>query len=121
MLKAEGVKDAEILRAEGEAAAVRLEAEAKAFERETIADGEAKAIEAVFAAIHRGNPTPDVIALRYMEALQGVADGRATKLFLPLDATGLAKTLAVASEVLGDQTNGHVPAGREEVGEPTAG
>jgi regulator of protease activity HflC (stomatin/prohibitin superfamily) len=41
----------------------------------------------MFGAIHRGNPTPDLLAYRYLETLPQLADGQATKLFMvPSDA-----------------------------------
>ena len=48
-----------------------------------IAEGEAEAIEKVYAAIHEGDPTNDLIAIKYLESLEKVANGKATKVFLP--------------------------------------
>ena len=84
ILKAEGVKEAQILRAEGEAEAIKRVADADKYQKLTVAEGEGQAIERVFGAIHTGDPTPDLIAIRYLEALQGIADGQATKIFLPV-------------------------------------
>jgi regulator of protease activity HflC (stomatin/prohibitin superfamily) len=99
ILKAEGVKQARILEAEGQATAVREVADAEKFRLLTVAEGEGQAIERVFGAIHTGDPTPDLIAIKYLEALQGVADGRATKLFLPLETSGILGSLGAISEV----------------------
>ncbi|MEX0946094.1 MAG: SPFH/Band 7/PHB domain protein, partial [Acidimicrobiia bacterium] len=69
---------------------------------ETVAEGEGRAIERVFAAIHNGNPTPDLVAIRYLEALQGIANGQATKIFLPLDTAGVLGGVAAVGELWKD-------------------
>jgi len=87
--RATGEKQAQILRAEGQAQAIREVAEAEKFEKTTVADGEAEAIEKVYGAIHEGGPTNDLIAIKYLEALATIADGKATKIFLPVEATAV--------------------------------
>ena len=99
ILKAEGVKEAAILQAEGEAEAIKRVAEADKFEKLTVAEGEGQAIERVFLAIHNGDPTDDLIAIRYLEALQGIANGQATKIFLPLDTSGVLGAVAAMGEM----------------------
>jgi regulator of protease activity HflC (stomatin/prohibitin superfamily) len=99
VLKAEGLRQSQIVEAEGQAAAIRTVAEAKRFQLETVAEGEGKAIERVFGAIHTGNPSPDLIAIRYLEALQGIANGQATKIFLPLDTVGVLGGVAAIAEL----------------------
>ncbi|MDP9419801.1 MAG: SPFH/Band 7/PHB domain protein [Actinomycetota bacterium] len=102
ILEAEGRKQRNILDAQGEAEATRAVAEAERFRRVTVAEGEALAIRSVFEAIHEGRATPDVLALKYFEALREVAAGQATKIFLPADAGGLLGTLAGALELAKD-------------------
>lgn len=99
ILQAEGVKQARILEAQGQAAAIREVAEAEKFQKLTVAEGEAQAIERVFGAIHTGDPTPDLIAIRYLDALGTIADGRATKLFLPTEFSGIASSLGALKEI----------------------
>jgi regulator of protease activity HflC (stomatin/prohibitin superfamily) len=99
ILRSEGLKQSQILEAEGEAEALMRVADGERYQRETVAQGEANAIELVFNAIHAGDPTPDLIAIRYLEALKGVADGQATKIFLPLDTSGLTNAMASLSEI----------------------
>lgn len=99
ILTAEGVKEAAILRAEGEAEAIKRVADADKYQKLTVAEGEGQAIERVFAAIHNGDPTEDLIAIKYLEALQGVADGKATKIFLPLDTSGVLGAVAAMGEM----------------------
>ena len=98
--RAEGEKQAAILSAEGEALATRQIADAESYRQLTVAEGEASAIRRVFGAIHEGNPTPDLLALKYFEALQHVANGQATKIFLPASADGFAGSLAGLAEVV---------------------
>ncbi|MDY0380173.1 MAG: SPFH domain-containing protein, partial [Defluviitoga tunisiensis] len=81
--KAEGDRNAAILRAEGQAEAVKKIAEAEKFKLSTEADGEAEAISKVFEAIHKGHPTNELIAIRYLESLKAISDGKATKIFMP--------------------------------------
>jgi len=103
ILRAEGVKQSRILEAEGQAQAIKEVAEADKFQKLTVAEGEGQAIERVFAAIHNGDPTPDLIAIQYLNALQGIADGKATKLFLPLETSGILGSLGAISEVFSNQ------------------
>ncbi len=99
VLKAEGLKQSQIIEAEGQAEAIKRVAEADRYQKETVAEGEGRAIERVFLAIHNGNPSPDLIAIRYLEALQGVANGQATKIFLPLDTAGVLGCVAAVAEL----------------------
>jgi regulator of protease activity HflC (stomatin/prohibitin superfamily) len=103
ILRAEGVKASRILEAEGQAQAIKEVAEADKFQKLTVAEGEGQAIERVFGAIHNGDPTPDLIAIQYLNALQGIADGKATKLFLPLETSGILGSLGAIAEVFGSQ------------------
>lgn len=100
ILKAEGIKESQVLEAQGQAEAIRTVADANKYQLETVAAGEARAVEQVFAAIHTGDPTPDLIAIRYLEALKGIADGQATKLFLPLETSGILGSIAAVGELL---------------------
>ena len=83
-------------------------ADADRYKLLTVAEGEAQAITKVFAAIHEGDPTADLIAIRYLEALQGIADGQATKIFLPLDTSGVLGSVAAIGELL-KETGGDRP------------
>jgi regulator of protease activity HflC (stomatin/prohibitin superfamily) len=98
--RAEGEKEAAVLAAQGQADATRAVADAERYRQETVAQGEADAIRSVYAAIHDGNPTPDVLAIKYFEALQVVAAGQATKIFLPASPEGVTSTLAALAEVV---------------------
>src|SRR5437870_2246569 len=87
ILEAEGEKQRRILDAQGEADALRAVADGERYRQETVALGEAEATRAVYKAIHDGNPTNDVVAIKYLDTLQIMANGQATKIFLPTEAT----------------------------------
>jgi len=104
ILSAEGVKQEAILTAEGEAEAIRAVAEADRFRFETVAEGEAEAIRSVYGAIHDGNPSPDLIAIKYLEALGTIADGQATKIFVPAEMSATMGSIGAIAELF--QTSG---------------
>ena len=95
---AEGQKQSAILKAEGEAGAIERVATANKFQKIALAEGDSQAILTVFKAIHDGNPTQDLLALKYMEMLANVANGQATKIFLPLEASGTLGALSTIAE-----------------------
>jgi regulator of protease activity HflC (stomatin/prohibitin superfamily) len=103
ILTAEGVKQSAILDAEGKAQAIREVADAEKYQLLTVAEGEGQAVERVFSAIHNGDPTPDLIAIKYLEALQGIADGQATKIYLPLETSGILSSIGAIGEIFNDQ------------------
>ena len=101
--KAEGDKQSAILNAEGKAEAIKKVADADKYQTIAIAQGEAQAILSVFKAIHEGDPTNDLLAVKYLEALQKVADGQATKIFLPLETSGVLGSIAGIGELFQDK------------------
>ncbi|MDJ0954714.1 MAG: SPFH domain-containing protein [Acidimicrobiia bacterium] len=107
ILQAEGVKQARILEAEGQAEAIRQVAEAEKFQKLTVAEGEGQAIERVFGAIHVGDPTDDLIAIRYLDALQGIANGNATKIFLPMEMSGILGSVGAIGELFRGDEDGN--------------
>lgn len=104
VLKAEGDKQAIILEAEGQAQAVRKRAEAEKFRQATVADGEGQAIEKVFKAIHNGNPTQDLLAIKYLDSLNEIAKGPANKIFLPYEISGVLGALGAMAETFAAKT-----------------
>jgi regulator of protease activity HflC (stomatin/prohibitin superfamily) len=106
ILKAEGDKLSRILTAEGQASAIQKVAEAERFKLLTVAEGEGQAIERVYSAIHKGNPTKDLIAIKYLEALAKMAEGQATKMFVPYEASGILSAVSVIAEALKDKAEG---------------
>jgi regulator of protease activity HflC (stomatin/prohibitin superfamily) len=100
ILEAEGTKQAAILEAEGRAEAIRRVADADKYQLLTVAEGEGQAIERVFMAIHNGKPTNDLIAIKYLEALANIANGQATKIFLPLETSAVLGSIGGIAELL---------------------
>ncbi|MCL2888922.1 MAG: SPFH/Band 7/PHB domain protein [Eggerthellaceae bacterium] len=97
--RAEGTKQSAILQAEGNATAIREIAEAERKQKILLAEGEAQAIKNVYAAIHEGDPTDDLLAVRYLETLKFVANGNATKIFMPLELQGIAGVVGSVGEL----------------------
>ncbi len=107
VLIAEGKKESLILEAEAEKQAAILRAEAIKESKIREAEGEADAILKVQNAIAEGlklineaNPTDKAITLKSFEALQKVADGKATKLIIPSDLQNLASVAATVKEAV---------------------
>jgi regulator of protease activity HflC (stomatin/prohibitin superfamily) len=73
--EAELAKKAAITEAEGKKMASILEAE-----------GEAEKINKIYSAIHEGNPNDELLKIKYLEALEKIADGKSTKVFMPFPA-----------------------------------
>ncbi len=107
ILEAEGAKRSVVLKAEGQAEAIKKVADADKYEKLTVAKGEAEAIENVYGAIHRGNPTDDLIAIKYLDALQKIADGKSTKIFLPIETAGVLGSIAGIGELLKEKVTPH--------------
>lgn len=102
ILTAEGLRQSQILSAEGEAEALKAVADAQKYEKIAIADGESEAIQKVFDAIHKGDPTNDLIAIKYLESLEKVANGKATKIFLPADLSATLGSIGAVAELFKD-------------------
>lgn len=104
--EAEGQKESSILHAQGEAEAIRQIAIAKAQgEAEVIVkvqEATAEGLRKVFAAMKESDIDETMLALKSIEALEKVADGKATKLVLPSDTVKFLGTFKGIKEVLGD-------------------
>ena len=105
VLVAEGEKEAAILKADAEKQAAILRAEAEKQAAILRADGEAQAIMAVqkamadsLALLNAQAPNDQVIKLKALEAMQKVADGKATKIIIPSEIQGLAGLAAGLTE-----------------------
>ncbi|HHQ44905.1 MAG TPA: SPFH/Band 7/PHB domain protein [Candidatus Altiarchaeales archaeon] len=105
VLKARGRRDAQVLDAEGQSKAIKMVADAEREQKAVVAEGEAKAIERVFGAIHEGKPTKDLIALKYLEALEKMAQGNATKIFMPFETSGILSSAAILGEMFNESKN----------------
>ena len=96
ILIAEGEKESAILRADAEKQAAILRAEAEKQAAILKADGEAQAIRAVQQALadslgmlNEKAPNDAVLRLKAIEAMQKVADGKATKIIIPSEMQGM--------------------------------
>ncbi len=112
--KAEGDKMSAILQAEGQSESIKRVAEANKFKLIAEAEGQADATISVFKAIHEGDPTKDVIAIRYLDALKQIADGKANKVFLPYESSAMLSSIGSMAEIFREKsTSGE----RESTGE----
>ena len=96
ILQAEGTKHSQILVAEGEKESAILRADAEKQAAILRAEGQAQAILAVQKAtaeamrlLNDACPNDQVIKLKALEAMQKVADGKATKIIIPSEMQGL--------------------------------
>ena len=106
ILNAEGEKEAAILRAEGVARGQVREAEGQAEARLKIAQAEAEALERIQQAIGKDRAASYLMAMKYLESLQHIADGQATKVFLPFEASGVLGTLGSMREIWSEAGKG---------------
>ena len=96
ILLAEGERESAILRADAEKQAAILRAEAERQSAILKAEGEAEAIRAVqqaladsLAMLNEKAPNDSVLKLKSIEAMQKIADGKATKIIIPSEMQGL--------------------------------
>ena len=96
ILQAEGQKNSAILIAEGERESAILRADAEKQAAILKAEGEAEAIRAVQQALadsldmlNQKAPNDAVLKLKAIEAMQKIADGKATKIIIPSEMQGL--------------------------------
>ena len=109
ILKAEGEKRSSILIAEGEKESAILRAEAEKESRIKKAEGEAEAILKLkqaeaegIALIKNAKADESVIALKSLEALKTIADGKSTKIIVPSDLQNIATLGTTVKEMLND-------------------
>ena len=122
ILRSEGVKQSQILEAEGQATAIREIASAQKEQSILKSEGESKAIENVLSSLHEEEPADDLLTLRYIESLQQIADGQATKIFMPLQMEGMASNVGAVSELFKsglEEPGGNKPMPNERRPRPT--
>ena len=98
ILTAEAEKQMAILRAEGEAESLRKVKQAEADGIRAVREAEAEGLKMLNAS----KPTDPVVTLRYYESLAKIADGKATKIFLPNNLEKAASLASVVKEVMKD-------------------
>ena len=106
ILDAEGEKRSQVLVAEGLKESAILKADAVKESKIREAEGEAQAIRQVQQAyadalkmLNEAAPSDKVIALKSLESLQKIADGKATKIFIPSELQGVATMATTFKEV----------------------
>ncbi|MCI6639472.1 MAG: SPFH/Band 7/PHB domain protein [Pygmaiobacter massiliensis] len=107
--EAEGKKASAILVAEGEKESAILRADAVREQRIREADGEAQALLKVQQALadslrllNEADPNQKVLTLKSLEALEKVADGKATKIIIPSEIQNLAGLVTSVKEIVSD-------------------
>ena len=106
ILVAEGEKQAAILQADAAKQAAILRAEGEKQARILAAEAEAQSIEKVQTALadslkllNEAAPNAQVVKLKALEAMEKVADGKATKIIIPSELQGLAGLAAGAKAI----------------------
>jgi regulator of protease activity HflC (stomatin/prohibitin superfamily) len=100
VLAAEGRKQAAILDAEGDAQAIELRASADKLRLALLGEGEGEAARARLTGIKSAGADQNVLTVEYLQALAKIGDGRATKLVIPAEFSGLLGTVAALGEAL---------------------
>jgi regulator of protease activity HflC (stomatin/prohibitin superfamily) len=98
VLTAEGRKAASILDAEGEARAIELRAQADRLRLQMVGEGEGAAAKARLTGIKEADANQNVLTVEYLQALERIGDGRATKLVIPADFSSLLGVVAALAE-----------------------
>jgi len=108
VLEARAHQESVVSRAEGDKKAKVLAAEAEKEAKIALAQGEAESIRLVYEAqaeglekLREARIDEGVLKLKGLEALRDIADGRATKIYMPTEVSSLVSTLGVVSEALG--------------------
>jgi len=96
ILRAEGERESDIRRAEGGRQAQQLEADGRAQAIRLVAEAEKMRIEMIKAAGLDAN----VLTYQSFEALQGMANGQATTLFIPTEAVSVLSSVGALKAVL---------------------
>ena len=119
VLEAQAHQEAVVSRAKGDKEAKVLAAEAEKEAKIAIAEGQARSIEMVYEAEARGlqklrdaGITEPVLKYKGLDALKYVANGRATKIYMPSDISELVSKVGVIGETLG--IGDHTPIDRTE-------
>ncbi len=119
VLEAQAHQEAVVSRAKGDKEAKVLAAEAEKEAKIAIAEGQAKSIELVYQAEAEGvkklkaaEMDESVLKYKSIDALKYVANGRATKIYMPSDMTELVTKMGVIGETLG--VGDHTPIDRSE-------
>jgi regulator of protease activity HflC (stomatin/prohibitin superfamily) len=100
VLSAQGRKEAAILDAQGDSEAIQLRAVANKLRLQLIGEGEGAAAKARLTGIKQAGTDHNVLTVEYLQALERIGDGRATKLVIPAEFSGLLGTVAAFAETI---------------------
>ena len=121
VLEAKAHQEAVVSRAEGDKRAKILAAEAERDAKIAMAEGESRRIELVYEAqaeglkkLNEANVSPAVLKLSGLDALKDVADGQATKIYMPSDIANAVASLGIIGESLGIGTSLNPSAGTKK-------
>lgn len=103
ILKAEGVAQARVREAQSHKEADVLRAEGEAQARQIRAEAEAAALNALAASIGSEQAVQYAIGIKYLEALEQMADGQATTTFVPYEASAALGAVGTLRELLNQQ------------------
>ncbi|MFK8022529.1 MAG: SPFH domain-containing protein [Ilumatobacter sp.] len=98
VLSAQGRKEASILDAQGDAEAIQLRAAANKLRLRLLGEGEGEAAKARLTGIKEAETDRHVLTIEYLSTLERIGDGRATKLVIPAEFSGLLGTVAAITE-----------------------
>lgn len=112
LLEAQAHEEAVVARARGDKQAKVLAAEAERDAQIALAEGQAKSIEMVYQAEANGiqklansGITDGVLRLRSLDAMKEIADGQATKIFIPNDLSATLSSMGVLAEAVRSEAN----------------
>ncbi len=105
ILKAEGERESQIQSAEGQRQAAILKSQGEAEAILTVQKARAEAVKMVYLAIKEADPTKEVVAIRSLEALEKVSEGKATKILLPVEAAGVLGAFSGIKEIMTNAPN----------------
>ncbi len=113
VLAAEGRKQSAILDAEGDAQAIELRANADKLRLAALGEGEGAAALARLTGIKSADADQNVLTVEYLQALAKIGDGRATKLVIPAEFSGLLGIVSALGETAntGERTDEVRPKG----------
>lgn len=95
--RAEGDKQAKLLAAQAEAESAKLLAEgrAKALEISSVAEAES------LARLSKAGVSDEILRLKSIQAMKDIADGQATKIFIPSDIASVLSMYGVMGDMMG--------------------
>lgn len=108
LLQAQAHKESVVAQAEGDKAAKVMAAEAERDAAIALAEGRAKSIQMVYEAEAEGlrklaesGVDENVLRLKSIEVMKDVADGQATKIFIPNDLASSLSSVGIVGDLLG--------------------